>query len=77
MALIRNRQGRTDGGYTRVFGDAQLGGLISRVHGTSIAAGNELEKLIIERADIIEDVDGFLQRDIYPEGAFVATKAAI
>ena len=78
MALIRNRQGgRTDGGYTRVFGDPQLGSLISRVHGTSIAAGNELEKLIIERSNIIEDVDGFLQQDIYPEGAFVATKAAI
>lgn len=77
MALIRNRQGRTDGAYTRLFGDAQLGSLISRVHGSCIAAGNELEKLIIERANIIEDVDGFLQRDIYPEGAFVATKTAI
>ena len=77
MALIRNRQGRTDGAYTRLFGDPQLGSLISRVHGTSIAAGNELEKLIIERTNIIPDVDEFLRRDIYPEGAFVATKAAI
>ncbi len=77
MALIRNRQGRTDGGYTRLFGDAQLGGLISSVHGTLISAGTELEKLIIERANILNDVDGFLRQDIYPEGVFVATKAAI
>lgn len=77
MALIRNRQGRTDGGYTRLFGDPQLGSLISRVQSAVISAGNELEKLIIERATIIEDVDRFLQQDIYPEGAFVATKAAI
>ena len=72
MALIRNRQGRTDGGYTRLFGDPQLGSLISRVQSAVISSGNELEKLIIERANIIEDVDRFLQQDIYPEGAFVA-----
>lgn len=77
MALIRNRQGRADGGYTRLFGDAELGSLISGVHGTLISAGTELEKLIIERANTIDDVDEFLQLDIYPEGVFVATKAAI
>jgi hypothetical protein len=77
VALIRNRQGRTDGGYTRLFGDSQLGGLISRVQSAVISSGNELEKLIIERAPIIGDVDRFLQQDIYSEGVFVATKAAI
>ena len=78
MALIRDRKpGRTDGGYTRLFGDAQLGSLISRVHGALISAGTELEKLVIKRANIIENVDEFLQQDIYPEGAFVGTKARI
>jgi hypothetical protein len=77
VALIRNRQGRTDGGYTRLFGDPQLGSLISRVQSAVISAGNELEKLIIERANVIENVDEFLRQDIYPEGVFVATKAAI
>ncbi len=77
MALIRNRIGRVDGGYTRLFGEPQLGGLISSVQSAVISSGNELEKLIIERAPIIHDLDGFLQQDIYPEGVFVATKAAI
>lgn len=77
MALIRNRQGRKDGGYTRLFGDPQLGSLISRVQSAVISSGTELEKLVAERANLIEDVDQFLQQDIYPEGAFVATKAAI
>ena len=76
MALIRDRQGRTDGAYTRLFGDPQLGSLISRVQSAVISAGNELEKLIIERANTIENVDEFLRQDIYPEGVFVATKAA-
>ena len=77
MALIRNRIGRVDGGYTRLFGDSQLGGLISSVQSAVISSGNELEKLIIERAPIIRDLDEFLQQDIYQEGVFVATKVAI
>ncbi|MGH7048013.1 MAG: hypothetical protein ACREE2_16665 [Stellaceae bacterium] len=77
MALIRNRIGRGDGGYTRLFGDSQLGSLISRVQSAVISSGTELEKLIIERAPIIRELDEFLQQDIYPEGVYVATKAAI
>ena len=77
MALIRNKRGRTDGGYTRLFGDPQLGSLISRIQSAVISSGNELEKLIVERAPVIGDIDRFLQQDIYPEGVFVATKAAI
>lgn len=77
MALIRNRQGQIDGGYTRLFGNSQLGGLISRVQSAVISSGNELEKLIIERSPVIKDVDSFLEQDIYPEGVFVATKAGI
>jgi hypothetical protein len=77
VALISKRFGRNDGGYTRLFGDSQLGSLISSVQSAVIASGNELEKLIIDRAPIIPDVDKFLQQDIYPEGVFVATKAAI
>lgn len=77
MALIRNRVGRSDGGYTRLFGDSELGCLISRVQSAVISSGNELEKLIIERAPVLGDVDGFLQQDIYPEGVYVATKGAL
>lgn len=77
MALIRDRRGRGDGGYTRLFGDPELGNLISRIQSAVIASGNELEKLIIERSNIIKDLDVFLQQDIYPESVCIATKAAI
>lgn len=47
MALIsKMKKGRKDGGYTRLFGDDELGSLISQVHATSISAGTELENLI-------------------------------
>jgi len=50
MALLEKaRPGREDGGYTRLLGDAQLGGLISQIHATSITAGTELERLICEK----------------------------
>ena len=45
-----------DGGYSRVFGHAKLGALISQVQATSIAAGNELEKLIGDSATIMTPV---------------------
>lgn len=77
MARIANsRKGREDGGYTRLFGNAELGALISRVHSTSISAGNELEKLIqnhsrlITPTEIAQLFDGTLRDDTYlvPKG---------
>ena len=44
--LSERRPGREDGGFTRTFGDAGLGALLSRTHATSISAGTELEKKI-------------------------------
>ena len=47
MALIQNaKKGREDGGYSRLFGNSDLGALVSKTHATSISAGTELEKLI-------------------------------
>ena len=45
MARLRDAKGRTDGksGYSRVLGDEELGNLISRVQGTVISAGTELD----------------------------------
>lgn len=77
MSLIRSRKGRDDGGYTRLFGDPSLGRLLSRVQAAVIAAGSELEKLIIERANCLPDVDAFLNKDIVPDGTYVAPKAAL
>lgn len=47
MAKIRGRIPKeSSGGYARVFDNEALGELMSKVHGTSISAGSELERLI-------------------------------
>ena len=51
MARLSREKGRRDGGYTRVFGNPDLGQLISGVHATSVAAGVELEKTILAFAE--------------------------
>ena len=54
MARIENAKGRRENqapsGYTRLFGIKELGQLMSRIQGTVISSGTELEKLIYERA---------------------------
>ena len=49
VLIIDTKKERQDGGYTRLFDNPQLGGLISKVHATSIRTGKELEKLVIEK----------------------------
>lgn len=65
MALIEHAKGRrakqSPSGYTRLFGIAELGNLMSRVQGATISAGTELEKLIWERVRQIEDLDKFIE----------------
>ena len=51
MARLSQEHGRRDGGYTRIFGNEELGQLVSRIHATSVAAGVELEKTILAFAD--------------------------
>ena len=77
MALIENRKGRDDGGYTRLFGDPLLGQLLSRVQSAVIASGSELERFVIENAQTLDDIDTFLEMDIIPEGVFVAPKKVL
>ena len=83
MALIKNAKGRREGqspsGYTRVFGIVELGNLMSRVQGTVISAGNELETLIWERCTQIKDLDEFIVKTLHEEkeGIWVASKAQV
>lgn len=77
MALIEKRKGRSDGGYTRLFGEPLLGQLLSRVQSAVIASGSELERFVVEKSKTLEDVDAFLNMDIVPEGVFVAPKKAL
>ncbi len=59
MALISNAGGRgendTPSGYERLFGNRQLGMLISKVQSAVISTGNELEATL---ANQIKDTDG-------------------
>jgi len=53
MALISNAKGRkedeTASGYERLFGNRQLGMLISKVQSATISMGTELEKFLASR----------------------------
>ncbi len=78
MAKIRDRiLKESSGGYARLFGNEALGELMSKVQGTVISAGSELEKLITERVETIDDLDAFLRKDIMSEGVLLAQKRNI
>ena len=77
MALLKETKGRDEGGYTRLFGDAKLGRLLSRVQSAVIRAGAELEQVIINLANTIDDADAFLEADIIQEGMFVVPKKVL
>jgi len=82
MAKIRDARGRrkdqSPSGYSRLFGDLDLGNLMSRVQGAVISAGSELERLILERCQTISDFDKFVtDLDNKTPGIFVATKNQI
>lgn len=82
MAKIRDAKGRREdqspSGYSRLFGNIELGNLISRVQGAVISAGTELERLILDRCQRIRDFDAFVtDLDNRSPGIFVATKRQI
>ena len=79
MARIENSKVKeTSGGYHRIFDNKLLGNLISRVHATSISAGTELEKLVMERVqNTIENLDEFLHQTAGQDGVFVASKKQV
>lgn len=80
MALIEKAKGREEGGgsgYERLFGNHELGQLLSRVHATVISSGTELEKIVIGKAENIHDVDGFLANQRLPHGTYLISKQAI
>lgn len=80
MARISERRpGREDGGFTRTFGDAGLGALLSMTHATSISAGTELEKQIQSlHANLMtaEQLGQFLKNAL-PNGKYVMAKDLI
>lgn len=57
LLISKSKKGRSDGAYSRLFGDDELGALISRVHATSISAGAYLENLISNTAPQLGQAD--------------------
>ena len=80
MAKIENSKVKnTGGGYARLFGNEELGELITKVHSAVISSGSELEKMINsilnDRNQLIENVDEFLSdTTIYNNSVFVIPK---
>src|SRR3989344_6055829 len=68
MALISNARGRgeneTPSGYERLFGNRQLGMLMSKVQSAVISTGNELEGML---ANEIKDTKGISIQKINKE----------
>ena len=68
MALITNAKGRgeneTPSGYERLFGNRQLGMLMSKVQSAVISTGNELEGIL---ANEIKDTKGISIQKINKE----------
>lgn len=78
MARVEDAKGREKGsGYSRLFGDEQVGHLMSRAHAAVISSGTELERMVKDRVSLIEDLDGFLQREIMEDGVLVADKSKV
>ena len=78
MARIERREPKeTSGGYERLFGDPGLGLLMSKVQGTVISSGSELERMIVARVRKIDDLDVFLRDETMPDGVFIAPKKQV
>lgn len=74
MARLRDaRPKNASGAYERLFGGPQLGTLISKIQGTVIRSGTELERLVSTRVPGIHDLDAFLAQEVMEEGVFLAS----
>jgi len=81
MAKISNAKPKSfSGGYVRVFGNVELGLLLSKVQSTVISAGTELEKIVYKILEnegrIIEDFDNFSIED-FQNNVYVVPKKVI
>ena len=76
MAKIRDANPKNpSGGFDRLFDDADLGGLMSKVQSTVIANGSELERVIMERAPGVADLTRALEDPAsLPEGTYLVPK---
>lgn len=79
MSKIINAKWRNDGnsGYARVIWNQKLWKLISRIQSAVISNGTELEKMIIERSQLIHNIDIFIRNaeiGIVQNGVYLCLK---
>lgn len=79
---IRDAKGRKDGnsGYIRLFDNAELGQLMSKAQATVISNGTELERIILENAQNVSDLDEFIkmtENRTQLHGTYVCRKAVL
>ena len=78
MARLRDAKPKnTSGSYERLFDNAALGELASKVQSAVISSGSKLEAMIADRVPNIPDLDAFLEREIMSDGVFLACKRQI
>ena len=78
MACIQNATPKSpSGSYRRLFDNAALGELASKVQSAVITSGKELEKTIAELVPNILDPDEFLGQGIMRDGLLLACKRQI
>ena len=77
MTFIKDSKGKRGGGYERLFGDKQLGLLISRVQSAVIRTGYSLEKIILGLSNQVADLDSFLKQEHHKEHIFLVHKKVI
>ncbi len=78
MARLRDAKPRnTSGSYERIFGNADLGALASKIQSAVISSGSELEAMIVAAVPNIPDLDAFLEQEIMSEGVLLARKKQI
>ena len=78
MARLRDARPRnTSGSYERLFDNAALGELASKVQSAVISSGSELEAMVAALVPNIPNLDAFLEQEIMPDGVLLARKRQI
>ena len=80
MKIENMKPKTTSGAYERVFGNKEVGDLITQIQATVISNGTELERMILSHCTQIDDVDSFITsvtHAVQANGIYVATKKVI
>lgn len=81
MAKIKDSHPKTSsGGYERLLKDKQLASILQKAQSTIISNGTELEKIISNQAEVISDLDLFIDEvnhNLVNKGSYLCTKKSL